>query len=153
MNEPASAPDLSKLHDFYQPPPPAWTPQTVGWYVLFAIIAVALIGCVIYWVHRYIADRYRREALRELDAASPEQFSALLKRTALAAWPREQVASLSGDAWLKFLQQTSPSHAFEKAPANRVEEISVRTVTLSTNEVQDMRIAAAEWIRRHRVHA
>jgi hypothetical protein len=24
---------------------------------------------------------------------------------------------------------------------------------LSTNEVQDMRIAAAEWIRRHRVHA
>src|SRR6202041_1256497 len=93
---------LDNLHDFYQPPPPAWTPQTIGWYVVFAVIALLAMWMTIHTLRRWLANRYRREALRELALLQPEQFSTLLKRTALSAWPRDRVASLSGDTWLKF---------------------------------------------------
>lgn len=147
-----SAP-LDTLHDFYQPPPPAWTPQTVGWYVIFALLAVLLLWLAVRCARRWKANAYRREALREVEQVPMEELSALLKRTALAAWPREKVAPLSGAVWLQFLSETTEARLFDSAPANRVEEIAIRTVTLSDTETEQIRRAAAEWIRRHRVHA
>jgi hypothetical protein len=142
---------LDKLHDFYQPPPPAWTPQTIGWYVVFAVIALLAMWMTIHSLRRWLGNRYRREALRELALLQPEQFSTLLKRTALSAWPREKVASLSGDAWLNFLNKTAGDSIFQRNPGSRIEEVSLRPVTLSGNDEQELRRLTAEWIRRHRV--
>ncbi len=69
---------LDNLHDFYQPPPPAWTPQTIGWYFLFAIAGLLLLWAVAHLIRAWLANRYRREALNELALLPPEQFSALL---------------------------------------------------------------------------
>ena len=139
------------LHDFYQPPPPAWTPQTIGWYVVFAVIALLAMWMTIHTLRRWLANRYRREALRELALLQPEQFSTLLKRTALSAWPREKVASLSGDAWLKFLNESAENNSFHQTPGNRIEEIALRSQTLSGEDERTLRKITAEWIRRHRV--
>jgi hypothetical protein len=144
---------LDKLHDFYQPPPPARTPQTIGWYVLFAIAALIVLWLVIHSAWRWLRNRYRREALHELELLPAEQFSTLLKRTALTVWPREKVASLSGDAWLEFLSSTAKSDSFGHSPGNRLEEIALRQVTLSDDDERALRAIAAEWIRRHRVPA
>jgi hypothetical protein len=142
---------LDKLHDFYQPPPPSWTPQTIGWYVVFAIVGLLALWMTIHTLRRWLANRYRREALRELALLQPDQFSTLLKRTALSAWPREKVASLSGEAWLNFLNETADSSIFQRTPGNRIEEVALRPATLSGNDEQELRRLTAEWIRRHRV--
>lgn len=144
---------VKKLHDYYQPPPPSWIPHTVGWYVLFAILALLLIWLIIHALRTWLSNRYRREALRELALATPGQFSALIKRTALAAWPREQVASLSGDDWLNFLNQTAKTESFQTAPGNRIEELALRTSDTSAEDEQALRAIIANWIRRHRVPA
>jgi Domain of unknown function (DUF4381) len=141
---------LDKLHDFYQPPPPSWRPQTIGWYVVFAIAALLLLWLVVHLIRRWIADRYRREALHELAHARPEQLSELLKRTALSGWPREKVASLSGATWLKFLDDSAHIALFQRAPASMLEEIALRHVSLSTEDESALRQAAATWIRMHR---
>jgi hypothetical protein len=144
---------LDRLHDFYQPPPPAWTPQTIGWYVLFAIAGIVVMWFAIRSMRQWLHNRYRREALRELARLHPDQFSVLLKRTALAAWPREKVASLSGEAWLEFLDKTAGADIFGREPGNRIEEIALRQVELSGDDEQVLRAITAEWIRRHRVQA
>jgi len=58
-------------------------------------------------VKRGWQNRYRREALRQLAILSEsQQLAALphfLKVTALQAYSREQVAGLSGQEWLDFL--------------------------------------------------
>jgi Ca-activated chloride channel homolog len=76
---------------------------------------------------RWRAAAYRRAALAEWQqlktrAADPMQREAalrqlpeLIKRTALAAFPRESVASLSGIAWLRFLDHTGHTDAFTAA--------------------------------------
>jgi Domain of unknown function (DUF4381) len=153
MTNTASNAPLNKLHDYYQPAPPAWTPQTIGWYVLFAAVALLLLWFAIYVIRRWFANRYRSEALRELVIATPDQFSALLKRTALAAWPREKVASLSGDAWLQFLGNAAATESFRSAPGNRIEELALFGNAASVEDEQTLRTIAAEWIRRHRVQA
>ena len=151
MNKSAPNPALAKLHDYYQPPPPAWTPQTIGWYVLFGAVVALVLWVAIRSVRAWMANRYRREALRTLAIVTPDQLSGLLKRTALAAWPREKVASLNGDAWLKFLDDTAPTRSFDTAPGNRVEELALSSEPISTDEEQALRTIAANWIRRHRV--
>jgi hypothetical protein len=144
---------LDKLHDFYQPPPPTWTPQTLGWCIVFAIAGLILLWIIVHGIRRWLRDRYRREALRELALLQPRQFSALLKRTALTAWPREKVASLNGEAWLHFLDTSAKTDHFLNSPGSRLEEIALQPGTVSDEEEQQLRKLAAEWIRRHRVQA
>ena len=144
---------LDNLQDFYQPPPPVWTPQTAGWYVLFGVVAILIVWVTIYSIRRWLANRYRREALRQLALLPPEQFSTLLKRTSLTAWPREKVASLTSKTWLDFLNTSASGELFRNAPGNRIEEVALQRVVLSPQDEQYLRKLAAEWIRRHRVQA
>jgi hypothetical protein len=142
---------LDKLHDFYQSSPPAWTPQTIGWYVVFVLFGLLIVWLIFRTVRHWMRNRYRREALRELAATSPDQFSTLLKRTALAVWPRERVASLNGKAWLTFLSETAADGAFHHAPGSLIEDIALRSTLLSAADEQTLRQLTANWIRRHRV--
>jgi len=144
-------PALAKLHDYYQPVQPSWVPQTIGWYVLFTLLAVFLLWLLFRTIHRWFANRYRREALRELATATPDQFSALLKRTALAVWPRDKVASLSGDDWLKFLNDAAKTESFRTMPGSQIEQLALCQNSVSLDQVQALRDIATQWIRRHRV--
>ena len=111
--------DLSNLHDIVLPVPVSYWPPAPGWWILaLAMLAVAVI-LIVRLVARYRRNAYRRAALRELDAIGPAvdgasamHISAVLKRTALVAFPREQVAGLTGPAWLAFLDRTGHTEAF-----------------------------------------
>ena len=151
MSGPSAA--LEKLHDFQQPAPPSWMPQTTAWYVLFAAVAALALWAIWRVARTWARNRYRRAALAELNITPPEQFSALLKRTALAAWPREAVAPLSGGTWLKFLDDSTAGRQFGAAPGSRIEEIAISGDRVAPEEEQTLRAAAATWIRRHRVPA
>src|SRR5262249_58175050 len=68
------------------------------------------------------ANRYRRGALAELDQllrspnagteSSDAAMALLVRRTALAAFPRETIAPLVGTAWLAFLDHSYGGHEF-----------------------------------------
>lgn len=103
---------LAGLQDLALPPPLPWLPpQGPGW----VLLALALFGALAWsgwrWWQRYHRNRYRREALAQLVRVAAAldtppaiaELSALLKRTALVAFPREAVATLHGEAWRAFL--------------------------------------------------
>lgn len=104
-------PATLQLNDLYEPPPVQFSFETPGWYVLGGILLVAVILIAFFRVRRYVNNRYRREALRELDSLEntadifPQLF-VVLKRTAIYAFGREKVAPLYGPAWLSFLEKT-----------------------------------------------
>jgi len=103
MSDPA---DLSNLRDIVVPPAVSFWPPAAGWWVVGAACLIAAGIAVAAAMRHRRRNAYRREALRELASADARDISAILKRAALAAFPREQVASLSGPAWLAFLDRT-----------------------------------------------
>lgn len=144
---------LDKLHGFYEPSPPPWTPQTVAWYCVFALAAIAAAWALVWLIRKRIRNRYRGEALHALETTRADGFSALLKRTALSAWPRDEVASLSGTAWLQFLEHAMSGSGFLVSPGNRVEAIAFGVANISAEDEAALRQLTARWIRRHRVRA
>src|SRR5262249_5171310 len=95
-------------------------PQTWESWIVIALLVAALIAATIWFVKRRHASRYRRAALAELDrvmqAPRPNvgALELLLRRTALAEFPRDIIAPLSGPAWLAFLDKTYGGQEFSQ---------------------------------------
>lgn len=144
---------LSRLHDIVAPPPvPLWPPAP-GWYVVGAA-ALLLLGFAAWRLaRRWRRNAYRRAALADLHSLQdPGGVSPLLKRTALVAWPREQVASLSGDQWHHFLAESVGQARAESGWATSMDRVGYnRDANLSEQERQELLAFAELWIRRHRV--
>lgn len=143
MSDPA---DLSNLRDIVVPPEVAFWPPAPGWWVLMAggiAVAAILAGMA---VAQYRRNAYRRAALAALDSAGPGDISTILKRTALAAWPRAEVASLTGAAWLAFLDRTARTDAFTRGSGRDLEALAFG----GKGDNRAVLAAARTWIRRHR---
>ena len=149
------------LGDFVEVVPPAaisWLPQTAGWRWL----GLLLLGVVLYhgWkaLRRWYRNRYRREAaakLRRLQVEGErppglEEVNQLLKRTALAAWPRHQVASLSGADWGEFLNRQCPQPPFSQLQIALLGEGIYRMTPLDPDTGRELLAASLTWVREHR---
>jgi len=134
----------------------SWWPSTIGW----KLVAVLLIAMTLLKLLRYIKhgwkNRYRREALRQLAALSEsQQLAALphyLKVTALQAYSREQVAGLSGQDWLTFLDAHCEGVSFSSEPGKRLLEIAYAPSphqALDSDQVKQLIQMSCHWIRKH----
>lgn len=147
---------LASLHALRTPEPISWWPLAPGWWLLI-VLALALItgACLLLW-RQYRANAYRRKALKALASAQQnwqqqgdntallQQINALLKATAIKAFPPTQCAALYGDNWLNFLQQTLPDNTPPSALGN-----SVYGPTPEFDS-QALHHFASLWIRKHR---
>ncbi|NEJ82842.1 DUF4381 domain-containing protein [Rhizobium leguminosarum bv. viciae] len=159
---------LHSLHDIATPEPVSWMPQTWGWGVLAGALLVMLALTGIRWILRYRANAYRREALALLNVVDEQlrnpatrcdgilELGEILKRTALAAWPRREVASLSGDGWVRFLDahdQDGAGRALERLLDDFEYHRAEIVADLPSNVCSDLVAAARDWIERHHVPA
>ena len=158
---------LQKLADITTPSPVSWVPQTWGWVVMAVLLLLLVLWGLWRWRAHRAANRYRREALAELSAiksrlAAPQDraemlagIANLLKRTALGAWPRDAVASLSGDQWVAFLRKTAGPSGFPDDAARLLDDLEYRRPPDAIGEKQADAFAAAarDWIERHHVPA
>lgn len=115
------AASLDRLHGIVMPDAVPWWPPAPGWYVVMLVLALAGLFAARRFRQRSQARRYRVEALSELEQLAPRETEArryagdvmiLLRRTALAAWPREEIVALKGDAWWRFLDDSADSPLF-----------------------------------------
>jgi hypothetical protein len=158
--DPAS---LSRLHDIVMPEAVSWWPPGPAWVVAGYILFAVFLGLGIRAWRKWAANRYRRLALRELaeierfrgtDAAI-EAIPALLKRTALVAYGRPAVASLSGEAWYRFLEGSSRLFQEVGKPSAFFVSLAYQPAAgtrLTTEERAGIVRAARCWIRSHRVN-
>jgi hypothetical protein len=143
---PANLPDLLALLNEPAPPPPvSMAPETAGWWIVGAIALSALgFGLWRAW-SGWRRNAYRRDALAALGAAGADTaaIATILRRAALAAFPRREVAGLSGADWIAFLHATGP---FPEGAAAQL----LRAPYAPGVQAPDLREAAEAWIRGHR---
>ncbi len=114
---------LAALHPLREPELIGWWPLAPGWWVLIALLALLLcVAAIVLW-RRHQQRAYRRQALAQLStlqdryrerrnrASYLQNLNALLKATALRAYPREEVAAISGERWCNWLNSTAGKRA------------------------------------------
>lgn len=138
---------LDRIAPPAEPAPIAMIPQTWGWAVL-GLLLLALTG---WGIRRYLRHRrrnaYRRAALRMLGDCgdAPARIAEVLRRTALTAYPRTDVASLSGEAWLYFLDSHAKGADFV-AGGQALALAPYKTVAADPALTR----RAMDWVRSHR---
>jgi len=139
---------IGELVEPAPPPPVSMMPQTWGWVGL----ALLLLGLGIWafrrWQRVRRANAYRRAALSELAGAQTvAEIATLLRRTALAAYPRARVAGLAGADWLAFLAQ-SGGRSFSGAAGDELLSAPYRSGAAPASD--DLKAAVRGWITQHR---
>ena len=138
MNSPDPA-SLQNLNDIVLPATVGWWPLAPGWYFLIGLLLITLAWLCYRSLQRWNNNHYRRAALTELQLleedtqnaekrdSSLRQLPVLLKRTALSAYPRNQVASLSGDDWYGFLNSQVKKPAFTDPTISLLDHLAYST--------------------------
>lgn len=126
-------------------------PPAPGWYVLLAVVSIAaLFGCWRGW-QRWRRNAYRREALVLAREARPAQLPFVLRKAALLAFSRVDVASLRGADWIGWLNRTGGGHVlFEDEDAARLDTLAYGAeASFDENDIQRLRQATQAWLRHH----
>jgi hypothetical protein len=147
---------LADLRGWHFPEPVSWWPPAAGWWVL-GLLVVLLAAILIRWLLvRYRARAAARAAQRELrdlqaafatdgDAgAFARGISRLLRRFALACFPRRQIAGLAGADWLAFLDAHGGNGRFRDGPGRVLVEAPYRPVDAIPAE--ELVALVREWI-------
>lgn len=152
MTEDLSTLNLIELLDLLEPVPEPtpislW-PQTQAWLWL----ALAIVLAAFWFVRRFIAmrraNRYRREALAAIDAAGddPAVLAAILRRSALSAYPRKEIAGLYGEDWLRFLDSAYGGNGFREGPGRAL----ALAPYVPLQPLPELTPIARKWAHRHR---
>ncbi len=128
-------PEQIPLRDLHLPEAIGLWPLAPGWWFLIAL-AVAGLGYLLY--KQFLKWRWnaaRRLALRELSRVRSEfeagadalalgkQLSELVRRSMLAYAPRGEVAGLTSDNWLAWLDRGLDGNPFTKGPGKSLESL------------------------------
>ncbi|AVO39074.1 DUF4381 domain-containing protein [Pukyongiella litopenaei] len=139
---------IDGLIDPVEPPPVPLVPQTWGWAALAVLIVVLLAWLLWRWAARCRADAYRRAALTALDqAGTAADIAVILRRAALAAYPRAEVAGLAGRDWVAYLDRTGRG-GFPAAAGEELRLAPYRDDAAAPSD--ELRDAAGTWLRTHR---
>lgn len=102
------------LRDIHLPTQVSWWPPAPGWWLVLGIILLFIVVAVLLY-RRYQVRKLYQAATQELqkikqdyaqthdDQQLVQQLSIYLRRACLTFYPRVDVAGLTGNAWLEFL--------------------------------------------------
>lgn len=128
---------LSELADIHLPDPVSWWPPGPGWWLLLVVVIAGLTWMTVIWLKHQFRQKRLAAALNELDKAWKyylsrtaldhkqlasrrgtetvkllSEINATLKRVALVHFPETDVSSLTGRAWLEFLDSCDNTDNF-----------------------------------------
>lgn len=113
------------LRDIHLPEAVGWWPPAIGWWLL-PIVILTMAALLVWLIRRVRRMTPAKLALRELDLLQRDaelsadeklrRLSVLLRRVCLSIYPREDVAGLTGDAWLRWLDQPLKEPGFSQGP-------------------------------------
>ncbi|MDJ0939679.1 MAG: DUF4381 domain-containing protein [Woeseiaceae bacterium] len=105
------------IRDLHLPDATGWWPLAPGWWLLMVVVVAVAAWLTVRYLKARQLSAARRFALKQLDVYCGEytqhgnavqlgtELSELVRRTMLAYAPRGEVAGLTGEAWLAWLDR------------------------------------------------
>jgi len=154
--------DLStalQLRDIHLPVGPGWWPPAPGWWLLAVLLLVLLVWGIRIALRQYRLHRQRQHLFAMLDAltqqpddVTPEaitKLSSLLRRLALMRFPRQQVAALTGNEWLRFLDHSGGDGRFSHGPGQVLATGPYQPTLPADVDLAALSALLREWIKKN----
>lgn len=131
-------PEQIPLRDLHLPEAIGWWPLAPGWWVVIALAFAACVYLLRLYLHKRSRGAARRHALIQLAlltadfeqhgdvVAFSSEMSELLRRTMLAYAPRKEVAGLTGEEWLAWLDRDLDQPRFQGDTGRKLLELPYR---------------------------
>lgn len=147
------------LRDLHLPEPIGWWPLAPGWWFLIFLLAVALGWLLLRAWKRWQLNAPQRYAIRELGLLESDylqhrdpvllgkKLSELLRRGMLAYAPRQEVAGLTGESWLAWLDRDLPVPYFHTEGGKSLLQLPYRDPQSDLSDVDINALLAAVKMR------
>lgn len=139
----------------------SWWPPAPGWWLLLGLVVAGLAAMAFLLWRRYRRNRYRRMALRQLARITDShahhkdparllgEVNSLLKAVVLHSYPGSEMASVTGERWLLFLndglEQRGSSLRFPDSIGP-----GAYSATPRVGNIDELVEASRAWLRLHR---
>ena len=115
------------LRDIHLPEPVSWWPPAIGWWLV--LLAILCLIIFVFWLRKRWLEKNRSAKVlagKEINIIQKnfqqhndqkllvEELSVLLRRVCLSVFPREDSAGLTGEKWLKFLDDEMDEKRFSE---------------------------------------
>ena len=158
--------EIAGLKEIALPDPVSYMPQTIGWYILFAVVLILAVWLGYRGYRRWMVNRYRTFALRRLDDIEQQlrqpdtrmnaltAIPVLIKQTALRCYRRAEIAQVSGKEWLAFLDKSYGGKEFKEGAGRLLPDLSYQS-SANLEGVEDSKVGELLslikiWIRKHK---
>ncbi len=136
----------------------SWAPDAPGWTCVMGFLGIYVLYKLYAMLRHYQSNAYRRAALKQLSEITNShgeiaKLPVLLKRTALYAYPREQVASLIGKHWESWLDAHCKGSDFSTRHQGILSTLAYSPKTLVEPTQLSALCGSIEfWIKNHEVN-
>ena len=152
---------LHGIDEVFMPQAISMWPQTIAWKILLGLLLLILFGWGVKLWRSWQHNQYRREAWSALDTIQSRintgndnaavGVAELIKAVALCSFPREQVAQLTGQQWLSFLNAHFPKKQFTSSEVLlTVAYVKPQHWQLSQQQLLTLVKEAKQWVKSHR---
>ncbi|GGZ91717.1 DUF4381 domain-containing protein [Algibacter mikhailovii] len=149
-----------ELSPIITPDPIPFTMDTIGWKILFIVLACLILFIAYTYYKKYKQNAYRRTAISNIQklmhskentiSTNIVQIMFLLKQTALQTYSRKQVASLEGENWLNFLDSKLNQAVFIKYKTSIASAVYKGEYTNSDSfKMDEFASNSIKWIKHH----
>jgi len=160
LADPGQTDPLAELRDIHLPGAiQDWSPAP-GWWLLGILVVVLTIFLTIRILRYWKSKQYRREGIRALQKLkedyerSPasthylQDYARLLKRVAFGCFSRDEVASLTGESWVAFLDLSGSTKEFSMGCGQiLIEGNYAQSVEFNHQALHDLGLL---WIKNHK---
>ncbi|MCK5830191.1 MAG: DUF4381 domain-containing protein [Methylococcales bacterium] len=149
-------PKALDLKDIHLPELVGWWPPAIGWWL--APIFILLLCTLIVWLYKYLTRKTAiktankqlldiKENNTSTDIEKLANLSALLRRVAISISSRNECASLTGQAWLEYLNSTVKETPFTEGVGRYLATTHYKKVPDNDFDISQIITLCENWLK------
>ena len=139
--------------------PSAWPPAP-GWWILSFLLLGLISFSIIKFTQFIRAKKYQKRILKALGQLEKKlqkdqsteaisDINILLRRLALAHYPRKKIASLTGQDWLKFLDESGNTKDFTQGAGKLLADAPYLASIPKSADIKGLSFVVKKWVNKN----
>ncbi len=144
------------LRDIHLPDAIGWWPPALGWWALLMLIP--LFCWLVYWLYKRITRKTAVKTAKKLllklkqdsdleDIDKLIALSQLIRRVAISQSPRAESASLTGEVWLNYLDESVQGTPFSQGDGNILADVHYQKNLPAEVDISTTMALCETWLK------